>query len=572
MISSTTARKDYVASASQTEFEYTFRIFNDSDLLVFVNGLLQGLNSEYTVTGAGNEAGGTVEFTSGLESGDKVAILSAIPATQLTDYTPGGKFPATSHEAALDKITRLVQQLDEQQDRQPTVDAHHPPGDLSLALPDPGAGKLFGWHEDGDRIALFDAQLAEPVTSDVDMGGNDITNLGTQGVSLLTGSANPSVSPGVAAPVGTLYLRNNGETTGTLETIRGQLWLKKNTGNTAWVMVAPHVVTPDDFGAVPDGATDCTAAFQAADESFRSGTNSDLGFGVIFVPPSSGSTKASGSTTVRSYRVNGNLTLTRSNLIGFKSVITLGSAANTILFQPDGSPPFDEFEAECNNMVFRPALGVTRDPNVPLLEIDNGGTVYQLTHCLFAGTNPGPFVKLTAGRHCSVVGNDFLLGEGGRGVEVDAPHTRIAWNSFRKSGAAIDVKAIVVTSNGAGSKIGINTYENVTARIDNASNVRILVTPDTYLLQETWDPGPIANADFGITQFTVPSGVASFGSAFVVSSTPELTNGMFLTAKVDEDNSDVIHVQLFNLSGSSRDEGELTLNIVVFAPQGFVVS
>lgn len=72
------------------------------------------LGLDYAVTyavGEDGEAGGTVVLAAPLAVGLKIAILRDTPQTQLTDYPEGGRFPAQSHEAALDKLTMEVQEL-----------------------------------------------------------------------------------------------------------------------------------------------------------------------------------------------------------------------------------------------------------------------------------------------------------------------------------------------------------------------------------------------------------------------------------------------------------------------------
>lgn len=68
------------------------------------------LGSDYSVAGAGNQAGGSITMTSAPAIGVQILIDRAVPATQETDYVPNDPFPAESHERALDKLTMLAQQ------------------------------------------------------------------------------------------------------------------------------------------------------------------------------------------------------------------------------------------------------------------------------------------------------------------------------------------------------------------------------------------------------------------------------------------------------------------------------
>lgn len=68
------------------------------------------LGSDYSVAGAGNQAGGSVTMFVAPASGVQIIIDRTVPATQETDYVANDPFPAESHERALDKLTMLVQQ------------------------------------------------------------------------------------------------------------------------------------------------------------------------------------------------------------------------------------------------------------------------------------------------------------------------------------------------------------------------------------------------------------------------------------------------------------------------------
>ena len=121
-VSTTTSSVSYSANGTQTTFAYTFKIFEDSDLLVILRNdttgveTTQTLTTDYTVTGAGSELGGNVVFLSAPATGNTVFSRRVLPLTQTTDYVENDPFPAESHEAALDKLTMLIQQnvLDEE--------------------------------------------------------------------------------------------------------------------------------------------------------------------------------------------------------------------------------------------------------------------------------------------------------------------------------------------------------------------------------------------------------------------------------------------------------------------------
>ena len=121
-VSSTTTKNSYSGDGSTTTFAYAFKIFADADLTVILRSAagtetVQSLTTNYTVTNAGNASGGNVVFVSAPASGVTVVIRRNMAQTQSTDYTANDPFPAESHEDALDRLTFIAQQQQEEVDR-----------------------------------------------------------------------------------------------------------------------------------------------------------------------------------------------------------------------------------------------------------------------------------------------------------------------------------------------------------------------------------------------------------------------------------------------------------------------
>ena len=121
-VSSTTTKVSYSGDGSQTVFAYTFKIFADADLRVIErasNGTetVKTLTTDYTVSGAGTDSGGNVTFGTAPASGVTVIIKRNLGLTQGTDYIDNDPFPAESHEDALDRLTFIAQNIQEQVDR-----------------------------------------------------------------------------------------------------------------------------------------------------------------------------------------------------------------------------------------------------------------------------------------------------------------------------------------------------------------------------------------------------------------------------------------------------------------------
>lgn len=121
-VSSTKTIKSASGDGSNVTFPYDFKIFADADLTVILRSAtgtetVQSLTTDYSVTNAGNTSGGNVVFVSAPASGVTVVIRRNIAQTQTTDYTANDPFPAESHEDALDRLTFITQQQQEELDR-----------------------------------------------------------------------------------------------------------------------------------------------------------------------------------------------------------------------------------------------------------------------------------------------------------------------------------------------------------------------------------------------------------------------------------------------------------------------
>ena len=105
-ITTTTSKVTYTGNNSTTVFAYTFKIFADAEIKVYVDAVLKTISTHYNVSGAGSASGGNVTFTGGNTpgTGAKVVLLRNIAKTQVTDYVENDSFPAETHESALDKL------------------------------------------------------------------------------------------------------------------------------------------------------------------------------------------------------------------------------------------------------------------------------------------------------------------------------------------------------------------------------------------------------------------------------------------------------------------------------------
>ena len=183
-VSSTTTKVSYSGNGSTSVFAYTFKITDAADLTVISRLNSSGaetvevLNTGYIVSGVDSDSGGNVTFKFNTgnasdanfsvtdfrpQSGETVVIKRIVGITQLTDYTPNDPFPANDHEAALDKLTFINQQQQEQIDRGIKFDNTDTfSGDLPIASL--RANKYLAFGSDGD-ISLASGTTSTVVTT-----------------------------------------------------------------------------------------------------------------------------------------------------------------------------------------------------------------------------------------------------------------------------------------------------------------------------------------------------------------------------------------------------------------------
>ena len=107
-----TPRNQYTSAASQTAFTYAFPIFADADIKVYVGSTLKTLTTDYTVSGAGDDNGGTVTFVTGQTSGDIITLYRDMPVQRTSDYQTNGDFLADTVNDDFDKLAMMIQQVE----------------------------------------------------------------------------------------------------------------------------------------------------------------------------------------------------------------------------------------------------------------------------------------------------------------------------------------------------------------------------------------------------------------------------------------------------------------------------
>lgn len=140
---------------NSVDYPFVFKVFDAADVAAFVadgNGrereLRQGADYVVTLNPAQEtHPGGTVRLTAPLPVGHLMTLTSVMPAVQPLEFTNQGGFYPRNLNDALDRLTILVQQLEERVRRAMlgSVNSGAP-----LALPLAQAGRVLGWGARGE--------------------------------------------------------------------------------------------------------------------------------------------------------------------------------------------------------------------------------------------------------------------------------------------------------------------------------------------------------------------------------------------------------------------------------------
>lgn len=196
----------FVGNGSASIFPFTFKVFTNADLVV-VSSLAGAettlvLDSDYIVSLNADQdgnPGGSITLTAGaLATGYTLIISSDIDQTQQTQLTNLGGFYPEVITAALDKLTILVQQLQEQVNRAVMFPITDPATNTEMPTVDQRRGHLLGFDANTGAPAAM-----TPTASTIGTGTNLVPysatpefdlSLGTQQTITLTGNVTSSTA------------------------------------------------------------------------------------------------------------------------------------------------------------------------------------------------------------------------------------------------------------------------------------------------------------------------------------------------------------------------------------------
>ena len=296
-ISTLIRTNQYNGNNSTTAFAYVFNIQADSEIEVYLGTPVgapttwtrQTLVTHYTVSNAGVAGGGNVTFGSAPPTGTgNVFIRRVTPKTQATDYVENDPFPANSQENALDKLTQVTQDMQEEIDRCFKLGSIVPDAgttEASSVVAD-RANKLFAFDASGDfsvaqEIGTFQGNWAAStayVVRDIvkDTSNNNIyicltahTSSGSQPISSNTDVAKWSlIVDAAAAATSATAAATSATAAATSATAAATSATAAATSATAGATSATNAAT-----SATNAATSATAAATSATAAATSATN-----------------------------------------------------------------------------------------------------------------------------------------------------------------------------------------------------------------------------------------------------------------------------------------------------------
>jgi hypothetical protein len=229
-ISTTDSSIPYNGNGVTLAFPVPFRFLLNGDISTVLRssaGVVTPLSegTHYTLTGAGNDEGGTLTMIVAPAVGETLIIDRIVALTQETDYPEGGNFPAEAHERALDRLTMITQQQE-----------------TSL----------------GYCLALPDREVADPLPPVSDrasrlLGFDALGRVFMYAASMLGSVAEFAVTLATSVGASLVGFQQSG-TGATLRTVQAK---------------GQEYASFKDFGCVCDGVTDDSANFEKAIQTGR---------------------------------------------------------------------------------------------------------------------------------------------------------------------------------------------------------------------------------------------------------------------------------------------------------------
>lgn len=265
-------------------FAYTFRIDDESQVAVYESAAagiptLLTLDTDYTVSGVGDDNGGYVTRVSGaLLTGSNWYIRSDYSDTQDTSFSSQGGFFPDVHESALDKLTFVSQQQEDKINRSIRLsDFDESIESISMVLPSVAdrANQFLGFD-------LFGAPTSSPLSV-----GNIASSIVSDLTTMRSGTVvnNESVlmqyHTAASSGGGGLFRGVTGAAPGTYVDNNGTIIVPNGgDGSAAWLRNYNNVINVEWFGVTKDGV-DRVTELNLLGTALSAGDAVNFGGGII---------------------------------------------------------------------------------------------------------------------------------------------------------------------------------------------------------------------------------------------------------------------------------------------------
>lgn len=283
-VQNSTAKVQYTLTSAGQTLSVPFYFLENSHLKVISTPIAGTgdetltLDSDYTASGAGNEAGGSIVMTAGV-SGDVVTIKRSVPETQLIDYNYNGRFPSESHEKGLDKLTMILQEQAELLTRAFRLPESATPSEIAAAV--------IGAGEDGYVFTAGADVSGAPGWAPPPSVTGEVTPYATKtALKAATG-----LSVGARAIVlgeSEQFELTNGAPSEAAGSYQGIELTYAGSASMHWKRIYRGAVRASWFGILADGASDNTSATLALKAALSDGMTVDLsipGGGTVLMDP-----------------------------------------------------------------------------------------------------------------------------------------------------------------------------------------------------------------------------------------------------------------------------------------------
>ena len=254
---------------SQTVFTMDFEIFDNADLNVYVDGVLQTLTTHYKISDVNNDANaghtsgtdGFVHFTSAVTasgSDKKIVLTRSIALQRVTDFPSAGPFDIASLNTELDRVTAIQADLKDDIDRSLRLTDFDLDATLTLPAVDTRKGKTLAFNATTGAVeagpSIGDVQTVSAASTDIaTLADIQDGTTATNAITTVSGiSANVTTVAGISSNV---------------TTVAGQVTNLNNvTSNLTAIQNAAQNAT--DAGSAKTAAETAQAAAEAALDTF----------------------------------------------------------------------------------------------------------------------------------------------------------------------------------------------------------------------------------------------------------------------------------------------------------------